>query len=100
MAAADIRDMLDLPQDSQPRPAKKQKVAEPRRPGRPSAVLSFFYGSLTIHIEGYNRELYALLGDKAPPIALTENKYKGRKKWASKLKVRPWCVILLVQTPI
>nr|KMM73394.1 SWR1-complex protein 4 [Coccidioides posadasii RMSCC 3488] len=72
MAAADIRDMLDLPQESQPRPAKKQKVAEPKRP------------------EGYNRELYALLGDKAPPIALTENKYKGRRKWASKLKVRPW----------
>ncbi|EEP77063.1 conserved hypothetical protein [Uncinocarpus reesii 1704] len=71
MAAADIRDMLDLPQESQPRPAKKQKIAEPKRP------------------EGYNRELYALLGDKAPPIALTENKYKGRRKWASKLKVRP-----------
>ncbi|KAI1936407.1 swr complex subunit [Ophidiomyces ophidiicola] len=72
MAAADIRDMLDLPQESQPRPAKKQKVGETKRP------------------DGYSRELYALLGDKAPPIALTENKYKGRKKWASKLKVRPW----------
>lgn len=32
MAAADVRDMLDLPAEGQPRPHKKQKVAE-RRPG-------------------------------------------------------------------
>ncbi|KAM5435706.1 swr complex subunit [Microsporum ferrugineum] len=73
MAAADVRDMLDLPADGQPRPAKKQKVVE-KRP------------------EGITRELYALLGERAPPIALNENKYKGRRKWMSKLKVRPWDV--------
>ncbi|EEQ87819.2 DNA methyltransferase 1-associated protein 1 [Blastomyces dermatitidis ER-3] len=72
MAAADIRDMLDLPADGgQPRPHKKQKVVE-KRP------------------EGITRELFALLGERAPPIALNENKYKGRRKWVSKLKVRPW----------
>ncbi|PGH27516.1 hypothetical protein AJ80_00757 [Polytolypa hystricis UAMH7299] len=71
MAAADVRDMLDLPAESQPRPAKKQKVVE-KRP------------------EGITRELYALLGERAPPIALNENKYKGRRKWTAKLKVRPW----------
>lgn len=32
MAAADVRDMLDLPAEGQPRPAKKQKVVE-KRPG-------------------------------------------------------------------
>jgi hypothetical protein len=32
MAAADVRDMLDLPADGQPRPTKKQKVVE-KRPG-------------------------------------------------------------------
>ncbi|EGE03070.1 SWR1-complex protein 4 [Trichophyton equinum CBS 127.97] len=73
MAAADVRDMLDLPADGQPRPAKKQKVVE-KRP------------------EGITRELYALLGERAPPIALNENKYKGRRKWMSKLKVRPWAI--------
>ena len=43
MAAADVRDMLDLPAEGQPRPLKKQKVAE-RRPGlsRMQAVLIVF----------------------------------------------------------
>ncbi|KAJ5281579.1 hypothetical protein N7478_006951 [Penicillium angulare] len=70
-AAADVRDMLDLPAESQPRPHKKQKVVE-KRP------------------EGITRELYALLGERAPPIAINENKYKGRPKWMNKLRVRPW----------
>ncbi|KAJ5647157.1 hypothetical protein N7490_003529 [Penicillium lividum] len=71
MAAADVRDMLDLPAEGQPRPHKKQKVVE-KRP------------------EGITRELYALLGERAPPIAINENKYKGRPKWMNKLRVRPW----------
>jgi DNA methyltransferase 1-associated protein 1 len=71
MAAADVRDMLDLPAEGQPRPQKKQKVVE-KRP------------------EGITRELYALLGERAPPIAINENRYKGRPKWMSKLRVRPW----------
>jgi DNA methyltransferase 1-associated protein 1 len=73
MAAADVRDMLDLPAEGQPRPHKKQKVVE-KRP------------------EGITRELYALLGERAPPIAINENKYKGRPKWMNKLRVRPWYV--------
>ncbi|KAF5014801.1 hypothetical protein F66182_14088 [Fusarium sp. NRRL 66182] len=68
MAAADVRDMLDLPADGQPRPTKKQKVAE-KRP------------------EGITRELFALLGEKAPPIALNENKYKLKK---SNRRAIPW----------
>ncbi|CAL5873809.1 uncharacterized protein PFLUO_LOCUS8092 [Penicillium psychrofluorescens] len=71
MAAADVREMLDLPAEGQPRPHKKQKVVE-KRP------------------EGITRELYALLGERAPPIAINENKYKGRPKWMNKLRVRPW----------
>ncbi|RAL05830.1 SANT/Myb-like DNA-binding domain-containing protein [Aspergillus ibericus CBS 121593] len=71
MAAADVRDMLDLPAEGQPRPHKKQKVVE-KRP------------------EGITRELFALLGERAPPIAINENRYKGRPKWMSKLRVRPW----------
>lgn len=74
MAAADVRDMLDLPAEGQPRPHKKQKVVE-KRP------------------EGITRELYALLGERAPPIAITENRYKGRPKWMSKLRVRPWRMV-------
>lgn len=38
MAAADVRDMLDLPADGQPRPTKKQKVAE-KRPGESLTLL-------------------------------------------------------------
>ncbi|KAJ5105468.1 hypothetical protein NUU61_002815 [Penicillium alfredii] len=71
MAAADVRDMLDLPAEGQPRPHKKQKVVE-KRP------------------EGITRELFALLGERAPPIAINENKYKGRPKLMNKLRVRPW----------
>ena len=40
--------------------------------------------------EGITRELYALLGERAPPIAINENKYKGRPKLLNKLRVRPW----------
>lgn len=36
-AAADVRDMLDLPAEGQPRPHKKQKVVE-KRPGWYSAI--------------------------------------------------------------
>lgn len=46
--------------------------------------------SLTLLTEGITRELFALLGERAPPIAINENKYKGRPKWMNKLRVRPW----------
>ncbi|KAH0565317.1 hypothetical protein GP486_001299 [Trichoglossum hirsutum] len=68
MTSADVRDMLDLPQDGQPRapPAKKQKTVE-KRP------------------EGITRELFALLGERAPPVAISDHvKYKGRPKWTHK----------------
>ncbi|KAI9785786.1 MAG: swr complex subunit [Geoglossum umbratile] len=72
MTSADVRDMLDLPQDGHPRapPAKKQKTVE-KRP------------------EGITRELFALLGERAPPVAISDHvKYKGRPKWTH--KTQPW----------
>lgn len=94
MAAADVRDMLDLPADGQqPRPAKKQKLVE-KRPGKSIPRVD---GEVYIHTklmaclkDGITRELYSLLGPRAPPISLNENKYKGRRKWMSKVKVKPW----------
>ncbi|KAL2801453.1 hypothetical protein BJX66DRAFT_12387 [Aspergillus keveii] len=71
MAAADVRDMLNLPAEGQPRPHKKQKVVE-KRP------------------EGITRELFALLGERAPPIAVNENRYKGRPKWLTKARAKSW----------
>lgn len=74
---ADLRDMLDLPagdatNTNHPRPSRKSKLVD-KRP------------------EGVPRELFALLGDHAPPIALNDgNKYKGRRQWLSKARVRPW----------
>ncbi|KAI9835551.1 MAG: hypothetical protein M1819_002002 [Sarea resinae] len=70
MTTADVRDMLDLPTDGHPRPTKKQKTVE-KRP------------------EGITRELYALLGERAPPIAISDHgKYKERPKRAH--KAQPW----------
>lgn len=70
MTTADVRDMLDLPTDGHPRPAKKQKTVE-KRP------------------EGITRELYALLGERAPPVAITDHvRYKERPKWSH--KAQPW----------
>ncbi|KAL2809944.1 hypothetical protein BJX63DRAFT_423425 [Aspergillus granulosus] len=71
MAAADVRDMLNLPAEGQPRPHKKQKVVE-KRP------------------EGITRELFALLGERAPPIAIDQHRYKGRPKWLNKARVASW----------
>ncbi|KAA6410317.1 MAG: DNA methyltransferase 1-associated DMAP1 [Lasallia pustulata] len=71
MTSADVRDMLDLPTgDGHPRPAKKQKTVE-KRP------------------EGITRELFALLGERAPPVAITDHiKYKERPK--SRHKAQRW----------
>jgi DNA methyltransferase 1-associated protein 1 len=95
MAAADVRDMLDLPAEGQPRPHKKQKVVEKRPGWCPHDCKSKRSHSNTIFSsEGITRELYALLGERAPPIAINENRYKGRPKWMSKLRVRPWYAAL------
>lgn len=72
MNAADIKDVMgDVPIQAHAPPAKKQKVIE-KRP------------------DGMTRELYALWGERAPPIAITENKFKGRPKWSSKQRAHPW----------
>ncbi|KAI9751564.1 MAG: hypothetical protein M4579_006019 [Chaenotheca gracillima] len=69
MTSADVRDMLDLPLDRH-RPAKKQKLVE-KRP------------------DGITRELFSLIGERAPPVAITSHvKYKERPKWSH--KVQPW----------
>ncbi|KZF25615.1 hypothetical protein L228DRAFT_244490 [Xylona heveae TC161] len=71
MSSADVRDMLDLPADGGlPRPAKKQKTVE-KRP------------------EGITRELFALLGERAPPVAITDHvKFKDRPKRSH--RAQPW----------
>lgn len=48
------------------------------------------YSDIFPTLEGITRELYALLGERAPPIAINENRYKGRPKWTSKKRVQPW----------
>ena len=42
MSSADVRDMLDLPAEGQPRPHKKQKVVE-KRPGKKYASRNLFF---------------------------------------------------------
>ncbi|KAI9805558.1 MAG: hypothetical protein M1825_000809 [Sarcosagium campestre] len=70
MTSNDVRDIMDLPSEAHPRPAKKQKLVE-KRP------------------EGISRELFALLGERAAPVAITEHvKYKERPKWTH--KARAW----------
>ncbi|MCJ1255599.1 swr complex subunit [Lignoscripta atroalba] len=68
MATADVRDILDVKRET-PRPIKKQKTTQ-RRPD---------------HI---SRELFELVGDRAPPIVISEPQYKERPKWSR--KVQPW----------
>ena len=74
MTSADVRDMLNLNDDDSPRPVKKQKTAE-KRP------------------EGIPRELYALLGEHAAPVAITDRiRYRERPKVSQ--KVLPWYVLI------
>ncbi|KAI9664783.1 MAG: swr complex subunit [Bathelium mastoideum] len=66
MTSQDVRDMLDLPRDGLAKtaaPKKKQKVTE-KKP------------------EGMARELYALLGERAPPVSMIQEQkqYKQRPK--------------------
>ncbi len=90
MTSADVRDMLDLPNDGHPRPAKKQKTVE-KRPGLLHFSRFTAYKPLILPLEGITRELFALLGERAPPVAITDHvKYKERPKWSH--KVQPWYV--------
>lgn len=46
-------------------------------------------------VEGINRELYALLGERAPPVAITEYiRLKEKPKWSQK-GIQPWYVLLV-----
>ncbi|KAH8150486.1 uncharacterized protein LAJ45_05181 [Morchella importuna] len=69
----DVRDVMDIsgPSESTPRapPLKKQKTVE-KRP------------------DGITRELFALLGENPPPVAIVENKFKEKPKWMG--KANPW----------
>lgn len=74
----DARDILGLPaqgqgqgQGSKPPPPKRMKT-EPKK------------------LDGMQRELYSLLGENTPPIAMTENKFKSRPDWRSAKKITPW----------
>ncbi|KAL9065021.1 MAG: hypothetical protein Q9157_007623 [Trypethelium eluteriae] len=66
MTSQDVRDMLDLPRDGLPKPAapKKSKKVIEKKP------------------EGMARELYALLGERAPPVSMIQEQkqYKQRPK--------------------
>ena len=73
MTSADVRDMLNLNDDDNPRPVKKQKTVE-KRP------------------EGIPRELFALLGERAAPVAITDRiRYRERPKVSQ--KTLPWYVL-------
>ncbi|KAF8248279.1 hypothetical protein K440DRAFT_548459 [Wilcoxina mikolae CBS 423.85] len=69
----DVRDVMDIsgPIEGMPRPppAKKQKTVE-KRP------------------DGITRELFALLGENPPPVAIVENKFKEKPRWMG--KANPW----------
>lgn len=52
-AAADVRDMLDLPAESQPRPHKKQKVVE-KRPGMCFLTSVSLYLTQSSHKQTHN----------------------------------------------
>ncbi|CAZ79242.1 unnamed protein product [Tuber melanosporum] len=69
----DVRDVMELsgPTDATARVpiAKKQKTVE-RRP------------------DGITRELFALLGENPPPVAIVESKFKEKPRWMG--KVNPW----------
>ncbi|TGZ84704.1 hypothetical protein EX30DRAFT_337192 [Ascodesmis nigricans] len=69
----DVRDVMDITGapdvTARPPPPKKQKTIE-KRP------------------DGITRELYALLGENPPPVAIVETKFKERPKWMG--KANPW----------
>jgi hypothetical protein len=55
------------------------------------ALLCYWFNlTLLRHLEGITRELFALLGERAPPIAVNENRYKGRPKWLTKARAKSW----------
>lgn len=76
MTSHDVRDMLDLPGQSGPRPAKKQKIAAPKPPV----------------LKGLAREVQSLGGDNpiaiVPEVSAFKKKRLGIKKPAAKWEMR------------
>lgn len=73
--SSDIRDVLDLPErppssGSLQHPIKKTRMEQPRK------------------LDSMQRELYSLLGENTPPVAVFESKFKERPTW--KQKASPW----------
>ncbi|KAA8908913.1 hypothetical protein TRICI_004726 [Trichomonascus ciferrii] len=70
-SSSDVRDVLELPKNAAPRPppAKKFKP-EPKK------------------LDGLQRELYSLLGENTPPIAVDTKKFKDKPNWRQ--KATPW----------
>lgn len=62
MTTADVRDMLDLPSDGQPRPVKKQKTVE-KRPGKNNLLSHPFY--VLIVARGYHTRVIRLTWRKS-----------------------------------
>ncbi|KAL8970433.1 MAG: hypothetical protein Q9183_001527 [Haloplaca sp. 2 TL-2023] len=75
MSSADVRDMLGLPTDNQPKARPPKKVKQEVRGRKPG---------------GLEREILGLHGDRpAPPLSITElPRYKEKPK--KHFRVRPW----------
>ncbi|OLL23911.1 SWR1-complex protein 4 [Neolecta irregularis DAH-3] len=71
MTSADIRDMLSLPKDAAAAPAPRRlKLPAEKKP------------------DGMSRELYNLLGENTPPVAIIQNKFKEKPRLNH--RVTPW----------
>ncbi|KAL8746217.1 MAG: hypothetical protein Q9190_001736 [Brigantiaea leucoxantha] len=76
MTTADVRDMLGLPTDGQPRPKLPKKPKQEPRGRKPG---------------GLEREIQSLHGDRPPPLPIIPvTKYKERPKRSD--RARPWDV--------
>lgn len=71
-SSSDVRDVLELPKSSAPRPPPTKKFKpEPKK------------------LDGMQRELYSLLGENTPPIAVMDtNKFRDKPNWRQ--KATPW----------
>ena len=56
MSSADVRDMLDLPNEGHPRPVKKQKIVE-KRPGLNDHIMYMINKLLNVTRGHYQRTL-------------------------------------------
>lgn len=75
-SSSDVRDVLELP---------KWGSAPPPQGSKPPAKK--FKGD-SKKLDGMQRELYSLLGENTPPIAVTDNKFRDKPNWRQ--KATPW----------